>query len=656
MTVAAPELVQRVRSVCQQQGRADLVARLGHTTRRLSDPSVRVLVVGEFKQGKSQLINALVNAPVCPVDDDVATAVPMEVRYGAQPAGALLLAARSTAVDGGFAEPDEVGVAIDTVARSIGGRVERADGRTVVGAKALLPRAILQDGLVFVDTPGVGGLASSHSASTLAALPTADAVILVSDASSEFTAPEVTFLRQALAACPTVALVLSKTDLFPDWRRVRDLDRGHLERLGLKLPIIPVSSSLRLAAAARGDSSLNEESGFPELVRYFHAEVLGRRDQLLARSTAHDVNGVVDNLKLALTAERDALADPSAVPELVAALNQARGRADELKRRSSRWQSTLSDGVADLNADLDHDLRDRIRVIVREAETSIDQGDPGHSWAEFSSWYEQRISAAIADTFLWAERNAGWLVKEVGQHFSEDSKTLTHDFHLDDTTGVVDPVNELGQLDTGRLNTMQKMLVGLRGSYGGILMFGLLTGLAGIPLVNPISVGAGIVLGTKAYRDDADQRLKRRQAEAKVLVRKYSDDVIFYVSKQLKDRLRIVQRAVRDHYNDVAEELSTSLRDSVDHAQKAAQASTAERAARLLEVKKSLAQLDEISTASGRLSAGTPAAQPPQRPSRGGSAANTGTPPAAVRPASTTVATRANGDARTPTVPMRPSA
>ena len=42
---------------------------------------MRVLVVGEFKQGKSQLVNALVNAPVCPVDDDIATAVPTVVRH-----------------------------------------------------------------------------------------------------------------------------------------------------------------------------------------------------------------------------------------------------------------------------------------------------------------------------------------------------------------------------------------------------------------------------------------------------------------------------------------------------------------------------------------------------------------------------------------------
>ena len=614
MTVAAPDLVRLTRSLCEKQGRVDLVSRLEHTTRRLSDPSVRVLVVGEFKQGKSQLINALVNAPVCPVDDDVATAVPMEVRYGAQPAGALLLASRSTSASGALAESEEVAVDIDRVAGSVAGRVTRTESRTVVGAKAFLPRKLLQDGLVFVDTPGVGGLASSHSASTLAALPTADAVILVSDASSELTAPEVNFLRQALAACPTVAVVLSKTDLFPDWRRVRDLDRGHLERLGLTLPILAVSSNLRLAAAARADTGLNEESGFPDLVRYLHTEVLARREQLLVRSTAHDVTGVVDNLRLALAAERDALDDPSAIPELVAGLTEARTRADELKRRSSRWQSTLSDGVADLNADLDHDLRDRIRVIVREAEKSIESGDPGDSWDEFSIWFEQRISAAIADTFLWAESNAGWLVEEVGQHFSEDAKTLTADFHLDDTTGLVDPVHELGRLDTGHLNALQKMLVGLRGSYGGILMFGLLTGLAGIPLVNPISVGAGIILGTKAYRDEADQRLKRRRAEAKVLVKKYSDDVVFYVSKQLKDRMRVVQRAVRDHYSDVAEELSVSLKESVANAQKAASANAAERAARLADVSQLLGRLDELRSLAKQLAGQTSAPDRRGRP------------------------------------------
>src|SRR6185312_3292531 len=61
--------------------RADLGARLAQTRKRLVDPDVRVLIVGEFKQGKSQLVNALVNAPVCPVDDDISTAVPTVVKH-----------------------------------------------------------------------------------------------------------------------------------------------------------------------------------------------------------------------------------------------------------------------------------------------------------------------------------------------------------------------------------------------------------------------------------------------------------------------------------------------------------------------------------------------------------------------------------------------
>ena len=54
------------------------------------DPAVHVMVVGEFKQGKSSLVNALVDSVVCPVDDDVATAVPTLVRYADPPSARVV--------------------------------------------------------------------------------------------------------------------------------------------------------------------------------------------------------------------------------------------------------------------------------------------------------------------------------------------------------------------------------------------------------------------------------------------------------------------------------------------------------------------------------------------------------------------------------------
>src|SRR4051794_1605781 len=75
------ETVEAALRLATARGRPDLSARLAKTRDRLAHDRVRVLIIGEFKQGKSQLVNALVRAPVCPVDDDIATSVPTAVHY-----------------------------------------------------------------------------------------------------------------------------------------------------------------------------------------------------------------------------------------------------------------------------------------------------------------------------------------------------------------------------------------------------------------------------------------------------------------------------------------------------------------------------------------------------------------------------------------------
>jgi hypothetical protein len=130
--------------------------------------------------------------------------------------------------------------------------------------------------------------------------------------------------------------------------------------------------------------------------------------------------------------------------------------------------------------------------------------------------------------------------------------------------------------------------------------------MAGMPLINPISVGAGVLLGARAYQEDRTARLKRRQAEAKALVRRHIDDVVFQVGKQLKDRLRLVQRETRDHFLDIAEEHHRSLSDSSNAAQEAAATFELEREERIRRIR---ARLERVDTLGARLAAtgGNPA-------------------------------------------------
>ena len=591
----AAQLIKLVEHGLQLVGtgdRADLRKRLDQTLGRLKDPSIRVIVVGEFKQGKSKLINALVNAPACPVDDDIATSVPTVVRYG-DPASASILVPKADNDGADEASVERQPIPLADLPAYVSEQGNPGNSKKLVAAEVCLPRKILTGGLTVIDSPGVGGMGSSHTLTTLTALPTADAMLLVSDASQEYTEPELRFLRQAMRITPSVVGVLSKTDLYPDWRRVEETDRAHLARVAPDIPLFPVSSDLRLEAARLQDSELNTESGFPVLITHLRNEIVGKAQRLQRRSVSQDLLSVTENLRLSLQSELEALENPEGTPRMIAELELARTEADELRKRSARWQITLNDGISDLIADMEYDLRDRLRRIQREAEAAIDQGDPGPSWNEFSRWLEECAAAAISDTFVWTSERAQWLAAQVAEHFAAEEVSLPV-MRVSDSGDALDPVDAMPDMEDGRINPMQKVLIGMRGSYGGVLMFGLLTGIFGMALINPLSVGAGLLLGRKAYREDKEARLKRRQGEAKALVRRQIDDVTFQVGKQLKDRLRLVQRSIRDHFTEIAEEHHRSLTDSVTAAQKAATTYALEKDVRIKDIKAELKKVDAL--------------------------------------------------------------
>ncbi len=579
--------------------RPDLEARLRQARARLLDEKVRVLVVGEFKQGKSLLVNALVSAPICPVYDDVATAVSTVVRYADEPSLTLV---RLTDT-GGDSPPVEqrhtqppvpLHELSDAVAHYVAEQRNPQNRQGLSHVEVGIPRHILQAGLEVVDTPGVGGLNSVHGAATMSALPTADAVLLVSDASQEYTAPELEFLRQAVRLCPNVACVLTKTDLYPEWRRIAELDRGHLRAAGIDAELFGVSSTVRWQAVISGEDGLNAESGFPELEAFLARRVLGQADLLSRRSTVHDILAVTDQIIDGLKAEEAAQRNPEQVQELISELTRAQQQAAALKERSARWQITLNDGVADLNADIEHDLRDRMREITRLAEEEIDDGgDPTKTWEQLAAWVQQQVAAAASTNFVWATERARWLAEQVATHFDEEREALLPALRTE-ASAALGAVRDLRVREGEPWNLGQQALAGLRGSYMGVLMFGLIGTMVGLSLINPFSIGAGLLLGGKTISDERRRIITRRQGEAKVSVRRYVDDVTFQVGKDSRDMLRGVQRDLRDHFTELAEQLNRSLKDSLVTAEKTVKASQGDRDRRLTEIPAELAKLEKL--------------------------------------------------------------
>lgn len=596
MTESAPvKAVDLALKTIARYDRADLTARLKQARVRLVDDHIRILVVGEFKQGKSLLINGLVTAPVCPVYDDVATSVPTVVRYGDTPSATVVRIIEAGGEDGATeSRTDRIAVPVEDLPNYVSEAGNPGNREQLSFAEVAVPRRILSNGLEVVDTPGVGGLHSVHGAATMSVLPTADAVLLVSDASQEYTEPELEFLRQAVKVCPNVACVLTKSDLYPEWRRIAELDRKHLATAGIDAEMFTVSSTLRLHAAKADDTELNEESGFPALVRYIRQRVVGQADLLARRSTVHDIVAVTDQLAVSLRAEQSAQQNPEHVESLIRQLTAAEQRAAALKERSARWQVTLNDGVADVNADIDYDLRDRMREIMRLGEEEINNGgDPTKTWSQFTGWVEQEVSTAASATFIWATQRTRFLARQVADHFSEDAAQIAPALRTE-ATDALSAVRGMAIREGEPWGAGQKALTALRGGYVGVLMFGLLGTLVGLSLLNPFSIGAGLVLGGKAITDERRRIVTRRQNDARMALRRYVDDVIFQVGKDSRDILRGAQRELRDHFTAQADQMMRTIAESLQAAERSVKTSKGDRQRRLIEIKAELEKLENL--------------------------------------------------------------
>lgn len=574
----AMALLGLARQAAVAYDRPEQAERMAALRRRLEEPAVQIVVVGEFKQGKSTLINALLGAQVCPVDDDVATAVPTVVRFGHR-------AAASFVWPGEIRTPD---VELALAAAAVTGAPQlppgpAAEPTSPTLVEITLERELLAMGLTLIDTPGIGGLGAVHTARAVASLPLADGVLLVSDSSADLTMSEIAFLRRvASMGCP-MALVQSKTDLFVGWREMAERNRGHLLDAGFDMTLYPVSSALRLHALASGDPALHDESGFQPLITRLTQLAGGAKADVVA-AVAEDVAGFVDALLTSFLAEKSILADPEGSAVLIAELGEAQQRADRLRGAAARWTQAMVDSYADLASDADHDLRLRMRRLCAEADERIDDLDPRTDWDPFEAWVHERVAEEIFDHYRMVHEQTLSIAGRLAGLFDVDGAGALAGAKDGDMAGALGQVAAAMVVDGELPSLMGKGLSLLRGSYGGVLMFGTVGGLAGLALANPVSVALGLLMGRRSLKEEQVRALVGVRSQAKGSVRRFVDEVSFFVGKDQRDTLRLQQRHLREHFAALAESMHREASMGLAAAKSAADADGSMRARRLADV------------------------------------------------------------------------
>jgi hypothetical protein len=179
--------------------------------------------------------------------------------------------------------------------------------------------------------------------------------------------------------------------------------------------------------------------------------------------------------------------------------------------------------------------------------------------------------------------------------FAEDGQVALPDLPVA-TVGPAPRVAALEPPDIQRMRFGEAVLTGMRGGYGGALMFFMpLSLIPGLAIAAPFAaIGGALLLGGKQLKEEKQRALQRRKAEAKMLVRKHIDEVQFQVGKDSKDLLRRTHRTLRDHFTTLAEEMQTSMAESVAAAQSAVKATQSERGTRIGDLKAELERVEHL--------------------------------------------------------------
>lgn len=227
-------LLQLLEQVATRDGLVEFRSRIDTLASRLEDGSFEVALFGRVSSGKSSLLNALLGTDALPVGVNPITAVPTKLRYGSS------LKAAVTYGDGRNAL-----VSIGELSGLVTEQGNPGNLRNVARVMVEVPSPRLRQGIVLVDTPGLGSLAKRGAAETLAYLPSCDFALLLIDAGAALSEEDIGTLRLLYGAGIPALILLSKADLLRDGdfhRSTSYIVEQAKRDLGINLAVHPVSA------------------------------------------------------------------------------------------------------------------------------------------------------------------------------------------------------------------------------------------------------------------------------------------------------------------------------------------------------------------------------------------------------------------------------
>lgn len=362
-----------------------------------------LVVLGQFKRGKTTLINALLGTEILPTAVIPLTSISTILKYG-----------ETMEIDVYFNDGRVSGIKQQELPQYVTEKGNPKNEKDVSEVVITYPSSYLKDGVRLIDTPGVGSIYEHNTDVAYQYLPKSDAALFLLSVDQPVSKAELDFLKDVREYSNKIFFLQNKADYVDgeDLTESIAFSKKVIEEcMGYEVKIFPLSAKLALDGKLNGKPEFLEKSFLPEFENILNIFLMEEKGKVLLLSASNSLLRVLSQALFETGLEMKSLTTP--VEELKAKIEMFEKKKKEVMREKQDFDILL-DGEVDrlVKKGLDEDLEEFKKETAAVLSAGLED-----FYKENKSLSSKELNAALERYIMDEVKNAcnNWWAKEDGK-------------------------------------------------------------------------------------------------------------------------------------------------------------------------------------------------------------------------------------------------
>lgn len=411
-----------LRGLAELRGDESVRENVAEISRKLAENSFYLVVLGQFKRGKSTFINSLLGTRLLPTAIVPLTSIVTILRYGAE-----------ECVEVHFRNREKRCVSRDELLHYVTEKGNPGNEKDVLQVEIAYPSPYLKDGVHIIDTPGVGSIFSDNTQMTYNFLPKVDAALFLLAVDPPISQAEIDFLKDVKQYVEKIFFIQNKIDYLDESDRLESMTFSKTvieEALGDgRIRIHPLSAKLALEGKLHDDTEKLGRSFLPEFDRVLGDFLTREKGKVLLHSVLQSGLKCLSDEEFAIKLEQKAVATPvDDLEEKIQLFDKELKRILEQKQDNDYlYEGEIKRLMDFLDRDMDRFRKERMPELLRELQKA-GESNRHLPTTEYVKLMEDSLHGGVVRTFdewiLSQEERLNQEYAKISKRFSDRANEI----------------------------------------------------------------------------------------------------------------------------------------------------------------------------------------------------------------------------------------